>query len=366
MATNSKIVETSFRIGCGRYIQEDNAILRLGEELRKLNCRTPLVVGGKTAISITGNPIRQTLAASEIEAEFSEYQGFCNPQRCEEIAETLRRKKRDCVIGVGGGNVMDAAKLIAALGGIPVVNIPTSSATCAAYTPLSVLYNERGQTIGTRHHQQEVNAVLADMSVLCRQPTRLFVAGIYDALAKQVEICQRLVDKKEADIDIGLRSSYILSQFVFNRLLQDFSQSFDDVKNNRNTKAVYDTVYLCIAVTGIVSGLARGSNQCAIAHKVYESTRTLFPEVSRNSLHGELVAIGLLPQLLFNGEERMEQAFRTQMKQVGLPCRLTDVGIPSDGETQQAYYECIVHSSAMAGSTPEEQAKLKKILEIIF
>lgn len=366
MATNLKIVESSFRIGCGRYIQEDNAVLKLGEEVRRLHCQNPLVIGGKTAFSLTTDLIRKSLAESGLQAEYSEYHGFCNPDRGAKIADSMLRRNLDCIIGVGGGNVMDVAKLIAALNGVPVINIPTSSATCAAYTPLSVMYNDRGQTIGSRHHQQEVNVILADLNILCRQPTRLLVAGIYDALAKPVEIRQRLAGKTEDEIDIGLRTSYVLSQFVFDRLLQNLSQTFDDVKQQRNTQAVSDTVYLTIAVTGIVSGLARGSNQCAIAHKIYESTRTLFPELSRDCLHGELVAIGLLPQLLYNGDNCMEQTFRTQMKQVGIPCKLTDIGIPSDCETQHAYYDCIAKSSAMAGSTPQEHEKLKDVLSVIF
>ena len=67
---------------------------------------------------------------------------------------------------------------------------------------------------------------------------------------------------------------------------------------------------LPIAITGLISGLARGSNQCAIAHKIYETTRILFPAESRPYLHGEIVALGLLPQLIYNGEAEKEKNFR--------------------------------------------------------
>jgi hypothetical protein len=64
-----------------------------------------------------------------------------------------------------------------------------------------------------------------------------------------------------------------------------------------------------IAATGVISGIARGSNQCALAHKFYETARTLFPDASKPYLHGEMVGVGLLLQNHYNGEvENNEQS----------------------------------------------------------
>jgi len=365
MATKSKIVESSFRLGSGRYIQEEGAIARLGEELVRLGCKKPFIIGGKTALSLTEETLKKSLEEQGILAQFYLYTEFCNPEVCEEIVSSFHFLDRDVVVGVGGGNVMDAAKLCAAMKGLPVVNIPTSSATCAAYTPLSVMYNGRGQTIGTRHHLTEVNVILADMDILCRQPVRLLVAGVYDSLAKLIELRQRMAGKAPEEIDIGLLSSYDLSRFLYDQLLLNLPDAVRDVSEGKNTKAVYDTVYLTIALTGVISGLARGSNQTAIAHKVYETTRTLFPEDAHGALHGELVAIGLLTQLAYNGEEEKAEEFRARMKEYGMPVRLADVGIePTDG-TLDDYYEKIASSSAMNGTNDEEKAKLRRMLEWI-
>ncbi len=366
MATKSRIVESAFRLGCGRYIQEDNAIAQLGEELKLLGCSHPLIVAGKTAFSVAGEAVTASLKEAGISYEFYEHHGFCDPDHGARIAESDTCKSCDCIVGVGGGNVMDVAKLIAALVNYPVINIPTSGATCAAYTPLSVMYNAEGQTIGTRHHKKEVNCILADMTVLCRQPVRLLVAGIYDAIAKVPETRQRLLGKTDDEIDIGLSSSFCMSNFMGEKLLANLDTVCADVAAGRNTKAVYDAMYMTIALTGMISSLARGSNQTAIAHKIYETTRTLFPREAHDALHGELVAMGLLIQLRFNGDGETEQMFRKQMKQLGMPTSLSEVGIAANAQTHEAYYEKIVNSSAMAGCTDEEKERFSELLKTIL
>ena len=85
-------------------------------------------------------------------------------------------------------------------------------------------------------------------------------------------------------------------------------------------------------ILGIISGIARGSNQTALGHKFYEATRFLFPKSSRPYLHGEIVGVGLLLQNYFNGEEGNNEYLVSLMKKYGMPHTVSGVGASLSGE----------------------------------
>lgn len=364
MATQFSFKESSFRIGSGRYIQDSGCIAQLAEEITRLGCARPYIIGGETALSLARPAIDASLTAAGLTAAYYTYAGFCCEPHLDEIMATDVFRAADIVVGVGGGNVMDAAKFCAVTSGRPIINIPTSSATCAAFTPLSVMYTPEGRTAGTKHHKVEVNCVLADMDILCRQPVRLLVAGVYDSLAKLIEINQRLLGRTEADTDIGLLSSYALSRFSYDWMLRNLDECCADVAHGRDTKVVWDMVYILIALTGVISGLARGSNQCAIAHKVYETTRIVRPTEAKPWLHGELVGIGLIVQLIYNGEPQEAARFAEKMASLGMPTRLSACVPVTDDDLRQLF-EKVCASTAMAGTGDTEQARLWDALQLV-
>ncbi len=184
------IREESFRIGCGRYIQGVNAIAKCGEEVVRLGT-SPLIIGDTTTLSLTQDKLTKSIRSVCKQYEFVVHNGTCNEERAEELAKYACEKQYDVIVGVGGGVMMDFAKLCAHFAKLPVINIPTSSATCAAYAALSIRYTPEGKTVGSLHYENEVNAVIADTWILANQPIRLFLAGVFDALAKFVEIKQR-------------------------------------------------------------------------------------------------------------------------------------------------------------------------------
>ena len=356
------IKEESFRIGCGRYLQGSGFIEKIGDEVTRLGT-SPLIIGGKTALEITGANIEKNIRSKCKKYEFIVHTGTCNEIRAKELAQLANENGFDVIVGVGGGVICDFAKLCAYHAKLPIINIPTSSATCAAYTPLSVQYTPDGKTVGSLHYAYEVNAVLVDTDIIITQPIRLFLSGVFDALAKFVEIKQRY-SEDTADYPLGLDYAYVLSKYSFSLLNDSIEQCIKDSESGNVSDTFEKIIYTTIAATGVISGIARGSNQTAIAHKFYEATRSLFYKSTKEFTHGEIVGVGLLIQNHFNGEIESNEILLNLMKKYNLPSCIDSLNIERNETTFEAYYRAVCKSSAI--ESEDEAARFRESLKYLW
>ena len=136
-------------------------------------------------------------------------------------------------------------------------------------------------------------------------------------------------------------------------------------KNNLNGCLV-NVIFTLIAVTGVISGISRGSGQTAIAHEFYEGVRTLFPREAAGYIHGEIVAVGLAAQLEYNGTPEQIPALRAMLAQYGLPLTLADLGVPATEENLLALWEDIKPSGSMEQEGPGSEERLLKALQALM
>ncbi len=358
------IKEESFRIGCGRYIQGKGYISRCGEEVTRV-ASSPLIVGDDTALGLTRDALDKSLKNTVKKYEFITHNGTCNEERARELADYAIKNNFDAFVGVGGGVIMDFAKLCAYFAKLPTINIPTSSATCAAYTPLSVRYTPEGKTAGSVHYTYEIDSVIVDTEIIAAQPVRLLLAGMFDALAKFVEIKQRYAESK-ADFTLGLDYAYIMSEYSFKLLTEKTQKCIDDMQAGNITDDVDNFIFTTIAATGVISGIARGSNQTAVAHKFYDSARFLFPEETRDFLHGEIVGIGILLQNHFNDDLAQNDGLLRFMKKYGLPHSLQDIGIEPSDENLEAFFGKLCDFGAIDGTSKTQCEKLRIAMNYLW
>jgi len=356
------IKEESFRIGCGRYLQGKGYISRIGEEIVRI-ASSPLVVGGKTAFSLTLDALQRSISEKCNNYEFITHTSTCNKEDATALAELCREKGYDVIVGVGGGVICDFAKLVADTAGLPVINIPTSSATCAAFTPLSVCYTKEGRTVGTSHFKQEADAVLVDSEIVAAQPTRLFLSGVFDALAKFCEISHRYSPESK-DYPLGLDYAYFMSLRSYDFLNSNLQASLDDMAKGIVSEVLERMIFTAICATGVISGIARGSNQTALAHKFYEAARRLYPDETKPYLHGEIVGVGLLIQNHFLGKTEDNTRLIGFMKRYNMPYKPSLVGIPEDAF--ESIFNDVSHSSAINHEDEAECRRFRESLEYLF
>lgn len=362
MALNNDI---AYKFGCGRYIQEKDAIRKnLAGEVRRIGSR-PLVIYGKTGRNVAGGRIASALEDAGICFAVTQFLSLPCYDSADRLVNIARENGCDVICGVGGGVIMDAAKLAAQRGGLGLIQIPTSSATCAAVTPLSVLYDpETHAYLGSLVLLREADAVIVDSEVLIRQPLRLFCSGIMDSEAKLIEITHRIQGKDEDDVQIGLQAAYDLSRTVYDEYEKNLDDVLDDMRAGKITPRFERAVFYAIGMTGVISGISKNSSQTALAHKLYEYSRTGYYAQTKDHLHGELVALGLIPQLAYNGLDF--EKVRDKLIAMGLPSCFSEAGLPLEESVLEYFTDIFCRCPAVNDESPEEREKIRKALMTIY
>lgn len=358
-------VDNAFKFGCGRFRQEEHLLERCAEEVIRVG-RSPLLVCTDVSADIALDKIRTSLDGAGIPLRVLKHNGYCDLEEAGKFVEQGFADGMDVIIGCGGGVILDFAKCIADMTRLPLITMPTSSATCCAYTPLSVCYDRNGKSAGDPKYTWSIAAVLVDMTIMSEQPPRLLMAGICDAMAKKIEIEQRLPGHDADGADAGFALCYVLAKYIYDQLECKGEIAYNDLLAHRISKELYDVVYFSIVGAGLVSGLANGSRQTAIAHKFYLYVRSAFTQEAASFLHGELVAIGNIAQLIFNGEPDEAEKFRARLKRLRLPASLRELGFPVPENTLEDCISFIWSSSAMKGAAENDRQKLKNALKAII
>ena len=322
-------------------------IVKIGGENTGGRESQQLSIGNKenlfsVAASKTTLPIIMRMLFSKAQKKYALleewYSGPATVAKAAALASAATEKGCDVVVGVGGGRALDLAKAAAALLRAPVITVPTSAATCAAYAPLSVLYHENGAYDHCVWHEREVDAVLVDMDIQSAQPPRLMASGILDAMAKYLEISNGRAELDLQDVPIAMHSAHSFARYTYEALERYGYRAVQDLKKGCRTKPLEDTVFLNIALTGMISGITKGRGQTSVAHALYDAVRTHFYRESGNFLHGEIVAVGLLSQLSYNEDEARLPVLRDYMRRLGMPCSLEEIGIrPSEKNLEVLY-----------------------------
>lgn len=339
----SEIIDSAYKFGCGRYRQEKGLISKAGEEIKRFG-KKAFIIGGETALSITEEKLCKSLEENGVEFFMQCYTGQCSHDGADIMCEKLKEEGCDMAVGAGGGKIMDFAQLIAAKAHIPVINIPTSSATCAAYTTLSVLYDDSGKTVGNFYQELELNAVLVDTQIMAEQPKRLLFSGWLDALAKFIEMKNGKPEIDTSALNMDVYTASVLAKHTYDNLIDLLPKATEAIEKGEATDELDKFIYLAIPVTGIISGISKGFGQSALAHELYYCVRTLFTKEALSALHGEIVGIGLLAQTIYNGCDDVLPVLEKEMKAYGAPTRLSQIGIENTGKNFNSIYELTLKS----------------------
>lgn len=347
-----------------RYIGESGAVKYIGSELKLLDRKKVYILGGKRALEAALPKMEEALKEEKLDYRVGEFSGYCTYDNAGRHACELVTAGCDSIVGVGGGKCMDTAKIISKLCNVPLGMVPTQLGTCVSCTNMAIVYENSGAYLEAYHPDKAIAFILADFELLAKSPVRYTASGIVDAMAKfpELNFTQRgSYDCTQTD-DAASQAAQAIAGCTWKLYLANARRAYKDNKEKKASSSFTAIANTSLITTGVISGLARGSKQLAIAHSLYNNSTTVYPEVWRNYLHGEIVSVGVVLQEYFNRAPQEElEDYISIAKDLGAPVCLRDLGLEGSQKELDDMHRAIVKDFEQFDET--DSKRLRELME---
>ncbi len=217
------------------------------------------------------------------------------------------------VLGVGGGKVIDVAKLASTRSMVNFISVPTAASHDGIASPRASIKNDRGSV---SLNAEPPIGVIADTRIISGAPFRLLAAGCGDIVSNYTAIldwklAHRLLDEDYSD------SAAALSMMTAKMTIK----SADAIKEGLTESA--GLVVKALISSGIAISIANTSRPASGSeHKFSHALDLIAP---KPALHGEQCGIGTIMMMYLHGGDW--KFIRDTLKVIKAPTTAREVGI---------------------------------------
>ena len=293
----------------------------LGENLKGevINVARRLGLGEK--VIVLYGPRTKEIAGKDVEKSLkSEYDvvplTVKKGATMEEVERTIglvRDESADWVIAVGGGSIIDVAKLASFKTGVPFISFPTT----ASHDGIASA-NASIKDLGSKTSVKAVPpvAVIADVKVIKTAPYRYLAAGVGDTISnltavKDWQLAHRI--KGEYYSEYAASLSLMSAKMVIRNA---------DIIRLGNEESVRKVIKALIS-TGVAMSIAGSSRPASGAEHLFSHALDMLAE--KPALHGEQVGVGTIIMAYLHGLKW--ERVRETLKRVGAPTTAYELGI---------------------------------------
>ena len=231
------------------------------------------------------------------------------------VRGAIKQVDPNYVVGVGGGRVVDVAKVAAALDGIDFISVPTQASSDGICSPVAVMQEVDGRpkSLGARIPV----AIVVDMEVLSRAPLVTWRAGLGDLLSnlsavRDWRLANATYGEPIDDFACLTAEAAALSVYQRGADLQD--------------RQFREKLMRGLILSGISMEMAGSSRPASGSeHLISHALDRLLPEPRP---HGLQVALTTITAFILRGED--VSALIRYFRGLGLPVHPRDLGIETD------------------------------------
>lgn len=341
-----------------QYVSQSGVIRQAGAYLAPF-AKNVLLSGGRKALRAVGDTLKESLKREGIRFHVHRFSGESTEANVERLMDAAKRSGAEAIVAIGGGKSIDTAKMAADRCGIPVACIPTIAATCAATTPMAIIYNEQGEYLSNYYLRSNPLLVLVDPAVIIRAPEKYLVSGILDALAKWYEGSASMARAENADLFD--RAALALAQTLNTWMKRQAAAALQAIRSRQENDALLDVINLNIYYAGVIQSLGVKNVRNGIAHATHNGLTVLHE--SHRLTHGVKVGYGIAVQLflLNNGDAELRETYEF-FQSIGFLPSFREMRLPFNEETVHKVAEKTIRDPLMA-SAPFNEITKEQLVE---
>jgi len=286
---------------------------RIPEVVKRLGLHgKALVLSDPICYDVAGKTVCDFLVEAGLSVDFLCVKSMC-PTDIADIKDQIERLKPQVLFGVGGGTVIDSAKVSSGTQNIPFISVPTTVSHDGIASPLaSVKGSDKPYSIMA----QAPLAIIADIEVIAKGPWRFVISGCGDVVAKFTAVKDWQLAHQEVNEYYG---GYAASLALMSAKLVIENADLIVYRTEEGLHVLLEALISC----GVAMSIAGSSRPCSGSEHLFSHALDMID--SHHAMHGEQCGVGsiMIAYLYKTNWERI----RNSLKQMGAPTTAKELGV---------------------------------------
>ncbi len=316
-----------------------DTLSRIPEVVKRLDLKgKALVLSDPQCFEIAGREVSGFLEQSGLKVDFLHVKSM-TPNDVKTLEKEIKATEPQVLFGVGGGTIIDSAKVSSSNLRIPFISVPTTVSHDGIASPLaSIKASDKPFSIMA----QAPLAIVADTNVIAKGPWRFVVSGCGDIISKFTAV----KDWKLAHMENGeYYGEYSASLALMSAKLVTENAELIVYRQNEGLRILLEALISC----GVAMSIAGSSRPCSGSEHLFSHALDMVN--SKHAMHGEQCGVGSILSAYLQRSNWLQ--IRSTLKQLGAPTTAKELNVDD--------YDVVKALELAARIRPERYTILHKI-----
>ena len=329
---------------------------RVPEVAKRLGLKgKALILSDKNCYNVAGKAVCDFLVDAGLSVDFL-FVKTMGPEDVLDVDCQIKEFKPQVLFGVGGGTIIDSAKVCSRSQNIPFISVPTTVSHDGIASPLASI---KGSDKPYSIMAQAPLAIIADTDIIAKGPWRFVISGCGDVIAKFTSVKDwRLAHEKIKEY----YGEYAASLALMSAKLVMENADIIAAKKDEGLRVLLEALISC----GVAMSIAGSSRPCSGSEHLFSHALDMI--TPKHAMHGEQCGVGsIITAYLYKSNW---QRIRNTLKQLGAPTNAEELGV-ENSEVVKALHEApqirperytILHKLNLNYEACEKAAKITEII----